>query len=87
MVSAAIRNGVPIDGLRSLADLVEPDTVRAALRFLAEHHGEQRSATLEGRMAQIVIVARDWVKVPQSQLDVLRKLAGRVAPDHRGGMT
>lgn len=87
MVSAAVRNGVPIGRLQSLANLVEPDTVRAALRFLAEHHGDHRSATLEGRMAQIVIVARDWVKVPQAQLDILRKLAGRVAPDRRGGMT
>ncbi|MEQ9145453.1 MAG: tyrosine-type recombinase/integrase [Parvibaculaceae bacterium] len=87
MTSAAIRNGTPSDQFRSLGDLVEPETVKTALRFLAKRYGDHQSAVLENMMAQIVIIARDWVKVRDDQLEPLRRLGHRVAPKRRGTLT
>lgn len=87
ITSAAIRRGVPMDRFRTLRDLIDPEVVRDGLRFLVDRYGKDRSGSLQNMMAQIVIVARDWVKVSDEDLKPLRKLLQRVTPSHRNSMT
>lgn len=87
LTSSAIRRGIPMDRFRTLRDLTDPAVVKESLRFLIDRYGTNQSGSLQNIMAQVVIIARDWVKVGDIELEPLRRLLARVSPSHRGGMT
>lgn len=87
ITSAAIRRGVPMDRFQTLEDFIDPEVVRDGLRFLIDRYGTDRSGSLQNMMAQVVIVARDWAKVSDQNLQPLKKLLKRVTPAHRNSMT
>ena len=82
--SAAVKHGVPIDALRSLADLVSPSIVRLILEhYLAKKDGKIVTFTID--MAErLYAIARVYVKAPEAQLrrwsDTVSSCAGSAVP-------
>ena len=66
--SAAVKQGVPVESLRSLADLVSPPIVRQILdHYLAKKGGKIVTFTID--MAErLYAIARTYVKAPEEQL-------------------
>ena len=71
--SAAVKQGVPLDALRSLADLVSPSVARLVLdHYLAKNDGKIVTFTID--MAErLFAVARVYVKLPGTQLQALEQ--------------
>ena len=71
--SAAVKQGVPIEALRSVADLVSPPVVRLILEhYLAKKGGKIVTFTID--MAErLYAIARVYVKAPEEQLRQLER--------------
>jgi hypothetical protein len=72
--------------LRSIADLVEPETVRQGLRFFLERNGGRRTADIHQTAKLICTLAKHWVGVPADHLAKLVAIRNRLDPG-RHGMT
>ena len=87
--SAAVKQGVSIDALRSLADLVSPSVVRVILdHYLAKKDGKVVSFTID-LAERLYSIARVYVKAPDAQNQVLKKYCVklRAARGRRPGLT
>jgi integrase len=71
LVSALARRGHDISRLRSLRDLVEPETAKEALRFFYERNDKASSSQVSGLAATIYSIAKHWCKLPEAQLGEL----------------
>jgi integrase len=83
--SALILRGHDPLTLRSIADLVEPETVRQGLRFFLERNGGRRTADIH-QTAKLICMAKHWVGVPADHLAKLVAIRNRLDPG-RHGMT
>jgi integrase len=59
--SAAVADGIPLDRLRSLADLVESETFRAILRQRWRQDGKRLSVFTHGLAVTLIAIAKEWV--------------------------
>jgi hypothetical protein len=59
--TAALAAGVPVDRLRALADLVEPETFRAILRQRWCKDGNRLSAYTHGLAVTLIAIDKEWV--------------------------
>jgi integrase len=84
--SAACAAGIDIERLSSLADLVEPETYRAALRHLWEKRGNKLSSYTRDVASALITIASEWVRVPADQLSHLKKLRAKLG-SLRSGLT
>jgi integrase len=76
--SAAVAAGIPLDQIRSLASLVEPETFRALLRHLWQQDGRTLSAFTHAVGVTLTAVARDWVEAPAEAIAVLKTLRSKL---------
>jgi integrase len=76
-----VQKGVPVDAIRSLADLVRLDNFRLILANLWERTGKKPSATLVRRADMLISIARHHVGLEKAAIDALRKAAHRLTPD------
>jgi integrase len=85
--SAAVQEGMPIESLRSLANLVSPNAVRHVLEhYIAKNEGEVVTFTID--MAERLYgIARTYVKVPEQELHALAKYCGKLRRKRRSGLT
>lgn len=85
--SAAVKRGVPVEELHSLADLVSPSTVRLILEhYLAKKGGEIVTFTID--MAErLCAIARAYVKAPKAQIQELERYCVRLRRKRRVGLT
>src|SRR5262245_33615501 len=85
--SAAVKQGVPIESIRSLADLVSPSVVRLIIEhYLAKKDGKIVTFTID--MAnRLYAIARTYVKAPEEQLRVLERFCLKLRPRRRRGLT
>ncbi len=85
--SAAVKQGVPAETLRSLADLVSPSTARLILdHYLAKKNGEIVTFTID--MAErLCAIARVYVRAPQAQIQVLERYCAKLRTKRRPGLT
>jgi integrase len=85
--SAAVKQGVPVESLRSLADLVAPSTVRHILEhYLAKKNGEIVTFTID--MAErLHTIARVYVRTPEAQLQTLERYCAKLRKKRRLGLT
>lgn len=84
VASACVRAGCAPGELRSLADLVEPDRFRRAMRFLLERHGGRPNRTLDQLATTHAHLARHWVKLDPDRLRSLVEIRGRLRCKVRG---
>ena len=85
--SAAVKEGVAPEDLRSIADLVSPKAVRLILdHYLAKKNGEIVSFTID--MAErLYAIARHYVKAPETQLLVLERYCVKLRKHRHLGLT
>lgn len=85
--SAAVAQGVPLESLRSLADLVSPPVARQILEhYLAKKGG--KIVTFNIDMAErLFAVARVYVKASEEQLRQLERFCIKLRPNRRHGLT
>lgn len=62
LASALVGSGFPIEGLTSLAVLVQEPNARAALRHLLDRNFQAKTKHLAGQARLIQTIARHWVK-------------------------
>jgi len=63
-IQAALEAGMPLERFSSLADLVDPEVVRAILRQCWIADGRKLSAYTHGVAGTLVALAKEWVRVP-----------------------
>ncbi|KFG69402.1 tyrosine-type recombinase/integrase [Microvirga sp. BSC39] len=85
-VTALVQSGTPAGSLLSLGDLVTVDAVRSILRGRYEHVGRSANAYNDGIGKTLVSVAREWVKVDQQGLVVIKQICAKL-PAVRPEMT
>lgn len=86
LVSALHCRGRDVSGLGSLADLVEVDAAKDALRFFLDAKDNRTSSQIAGLASLLVSIARYWVRVDDAHLAKLQALAARLAV-RRTGLT
>jgi integrase len=97
MAAALVHSGRAPDTIQLLADLVAPETVKTALRFLWSRSvkrggpGLRRSRTGKRTTGQIhnfaltaLKIAKHWVKSSQDQIEQLQAIRREVAPEDSG---
>ena len=82
-----MKQGVPVEALRSLADLVSPPVVRLILEhYLAKKGGKIVTFTID--MAErLYAIARTYVKAPEEQLRQLERFCLKLRRERRHGLT
>jgi integrase len=83
---AAVRGGVPIGEIASLAVLASPEIYVRILRRLLADRDNKPTPTVHGVATVVLIVARDWLRQSPEELAVLKKLKVKL-PKLRSGLT
>jgi integrase len=73
-VTAACSAGIDPHRLTSLAELTEPDVVRALLRHRWGEDGRKLSAYTHGMAGTLIAAASEWVKAPADVIATLKQL-------------
>jgi integrase len=85
--SAAVKEGIEPEELRSLADLVSPAVVRLILdHYLAKKGGEIVSFTID-LAERLYSIARVYVKAPEKQIRALERYCVKLRAKRRTGLT
>jgi integrase len=84
VASAWVRAGCDPAELCRLADLVEPERFRSAMRFLIERHGGKPNRTLDQLATTFVHLARHWVKLDPERLKSLIEIRKRLSHKVQG---
>src|SRR5262249_8034208 len=85
--SAAVNRGVPVESLRSLADLFSPSVVRLILEhYLAKKDGKIVTFTID-LANRLYAIARRYVRAPEEQLRQLERFCLKLRPKRRRGLT
>ena len=84
MASALVRSGCPPNSIRSLADLVAPEAVKTALRFLYCRNGNRKTGHIHNFALTAIKIAKHWVKAPPEQIAALQAIRRQVDPKSTG---
>jgi hypothetical protein len=84
MATALVRCGRNPDTIRSLADLVAPEAIRAALSFLYSRNGKRKTGQLHNFALTAIKIAKWWVEAPEAQIKELQAIRRRVDPKETG---
>ena len=85
--SAAVKQGVAPEDLRSLADLLSPQIVRLILdHYLAKKDGEIVNFTID-LAERLYSIARVYVKAPETQIRALERFCVKLRAKRRTGLT
>lgn len=85
--TAAVKEGVAIEDLQALGDLVSSPTVRLILEhYVAKKDGDIVSFTID-LAERLFAIARLYVKAPESELQTLEHYCKRLRKKRRAGMT
>ena len=87
LASALVEAGRDPQSICSLADLVQPEAAKAALKVVWNRLGRRRTGYLHNLALLLVNLGRHWVKLPSEELEGLRKLRRSIDPGKSGGMT
>ena len=70
--------------MRTLADLVMPDTLREALLFFLDRSGGRTTTQISQLAYTALMIAKHWASADAATIAAIRKLNSRVACDNRG---
>jgi integrase len=83
-ISALVLQGMPLSEITSLAVLVRYENYEKICRFFYARRGGQTTSQVAGIATCLKDLARHWVKVEESELNRIKKLASRLAMPRRG---
>jgi integrase len=84
LASALVHRGRDPDTLRSLQDLAEIETLREGLRFFLERAGGNSTKQIFELGLAVLAVARHWIRLPEDEVQPLKRLVHRLAVPQRG---
>ncbi len=85
--SAAVKEGVPVESLRTLADLVDPKVVKIILDdYIGRADGEIKTFTIE-LAERLRGVARRYVKASEADIAVLDRYCRKLGQHRHKGLT
>jgi hypothetical protein len=84
LASGLITRGRPAETMRTLADLVMPDTLREALLFFLDRSGGRTTTQISQLAYTALMIAKHWASADAATIAAIRKLNSRVACDNRG---
>ena len=73
-VTAAVATGIDVNGLTSLASLVEIETFKKLIRQRWEQGGRKLTSYTDGVAGTLIAIAKEWVMVPPETLATLKAL-------------
>jgi integrase len=76
--TAACEAGMKASRLTSLRKLVEPEVFRSILRHQWQKNGGKTSAHLAALATDLIALAKEWMKVPETQLAELKKVRSKL---------
>ena len=85
--SSAVAEGIEPSSITRLADLVKLPVYKAALQGQWKRTGRKASTYLSKSAAVLISIGRYWVRLPETELKVLRDAARKVEPAKRRGLT
>ncbi len=74
IASAAVRAGRDPIEFASIAEIVEPRTVKSALRFIQDRNGGERLKCFDTLLAHVLSAARRWVRADEVAIKELERL-------------
>ena len=83
---AAVRGGVPIAEMTSIAVLARPEVYVTILRQMLRETDQKATANVHGVATVVPIVARDWLKQSPEEIAALKRLKAKL-PKLRPGLT
>jgi integrase len=84
LAAALVLSGWDPTSICHLADLIEVDAARAALKFIWQRNGMRKTGQLHRFALLLVKLAKHWVKVSPEHLEALRQLRKQVNPGSSG---
>lgn len=84
LASGLITRGRPAETMRTLADLVMPDTLREALLFFLDRSGGRTTTQISQLAYTALMIAKHWASADAATIAAIKKLNSRVACDNRG---
>jgi integrase len=85
MAAALVRSGRKPETIRSLADLVAPEAVKTALKFIYSRNGKRKkTGQLHNFALQAIKIAKWWVEAPPDQIKALQAIRREVDPKETG---
>lgn len=82
--SALVHRNMPPERITDLSILVEPSNYEAALRYMLERNGNQKTEAIYGCATAIKAIAEHYVKVDPNHLKELQRLCSRIKVKTRG---
>jgi integrase len=82
--SALVKQGIPVESLNTLADLIRPERVRLGVLFMLTLTNGQPAVQICSAVASLSAIARYWVKVDRQLLKDLRAIRRRTTPPRAG---
>ena len=82
--AALVANGRDPTTITSLRDLVEPNTYEAILRHLYRHHGSDNTSSTHAVAVTLMILARDYLRLPAEAVGPLEDLCRKLTPRQTG---
>jgi integrase len=84
IVSALVLSGWKMEQIKSLAQIVELDAAKTALRFYLNRSGGKKTSQIHGLAVLIKVIAKHGVKVDQMHLDALADFCRKMDPSITG---
>ena len=85
--SMAIREGVPLDGLTTLRDLIVPDTVKRILEGYLRSSNQEPSTFVIDLAERLRAIAKGWVHLPEKDVQVLDGYCRKLGKHRKTGLT
>jgi integrase len=70
--------------IQSLADLIQPETLKTALSFFWKRNGNRKTGHLHNLALTAIKIAKWWVKAPAEQIAELQAIGRSVNPKEKG---
>lgn len=84
LLDAACGNGYSPDDFQTLADIVEPATIKAGVHRIRERQGGKLTATVRNILATLQAIAKYHVKAPDETVQIIRRAKTKVGELHIG---
>ena len=83
--SALVRSGSPMEGLTALAQLTDPNNVKASLATYEKWLGDlTKHPSVFEMVSAITVMAAEYCRAPEEHLDILRRYRNRLRCRQRG---
>jgi integrase len=82
--SALVAEGVPIETITGIQDIARLDRIKIILNHVRSRGGTVHAANAFNMANFLKAAARHWVKVDETELEKIRKIASQLSPKQKG---